>query len=154
MESLPIVFWVFYSLVFLTSLVTSLIYWIKRKYSALAAIGLILSLLLPLVSLVYTAQRNIGNELQYLKEQLVSWESLAIAIIIGYAFIVSWLILLFVKGMKKLYQVPFINKKLGPIFREKLHPLWEKWINYMKRALQRKQTETEQTAKETEKEAQ
>lgn len=148
MESLPNVFWVFYGVILSLAFVTSLAYWIKRRYSALAAIGIIFSPLTPLVSLVYTAQRNTGTELQYMKEKLATWDSLAIAILIGYVFILVWTFLVIFDVIRKVYHFPFIYRRLHPFFKEKVHPIWDKWISYVKRVLPKKNRKKEQTLEE------
>lgn len=124
MESLPQIFLVIYMIIFSITLVASIVYWVKQRFSALAAIAMILSLLIPLVSFVYTAQRKTGNGYEFMLEKVFDLNGLAITLMIGYVYIIGWLIFVITELLTRLYHVPFINEKLKPMFQK----MEEHWI--------------------------
>ncbi len=105
-------FWSLYITIFSLAFITSVVYWVIRRYSPLAAIALILSPLLPLVAFVYTVQRTSGNEYEYLREQLQSNDWLAISLTVGYVYIASWLLFVLVDVCIKIGKIPYVNEKL------------------------------------------
>jgi hypothetical protein len=134
LESLPQVFWIIYIFIISITLAASIVYWIKQRFSALAVIAMILSLLIPLVAFIYTAQRETGNGYEYMMEKVLTLDWLAILIIVGYIYITGWLIFVITEVLLKLYHVPLINEKVKPVF-QKGKRFWNKKINQMKQFL-------------------
>lgn len=131
MESLPQVLWIIYIFFISITLAASIVYWIKQRFSALAVIAMILSLLIPLVAFIYTAQRETGNGYEYMMEKVLTLDWLAILLIVGYLYIIGWLIFVITEVLLK---VPLINEKLEPVF-QKGKRFWKKKINQMKHFL-------------------
>lgn len=77
-------------LLFLT-LVSGIINWVRQKYNALSALAIILSLLIPIVTLIYNAGRSTGlNESTYLFTQLKAGDIWAVFLLACYLFLLVW----------------------------------------------------------------
>ncbi|WP_085992861.1 hypothetical protein [Oceanobacillus senegalensis] len=131
MESLSGGFLIFFIVLLALILVSGLVYWVIRRFSGFAAPAIILPLLLPLVSLVYTAQRESGNAFSYLKSQFAAADWVAVLLIIGYAYIATWFFVVVADLLVKLYRYPPVNKKCLEMW-EKIQPHWNKTANYIK----------------------
>lgn len=91
MLTLPKLFWIIYGIILFFTLITGVINWIRQRYSALSAITIIFSLLVPIVSFVYTVGRAPGqNEFVYLFSQLQAKDPWALFIFLGYIYLLVW----------------------------------------------------------------
>ncbi|RKQ33867.1 hypothetical protein [Oceanobacillus halophilus] len=135
MESMPAGFWVLYGIILSLVLISSIIYWVIRKFSPLAAIALIFSLLLPLISFVYTVQRTEGSPYEYIMIQLQADHWLAIFIAVGYVYISIWLLIVLADLLIKAYKIPYVYDRLNWLGNKIAH-YWNRYIyQHMKRWL-------------------
>ncbi|MFD1849921.1 hypothetical protein [Oceanobacillus bengalensis] len=119
METLADTVWTMYIVVLIIALASSIMYWIYRRFSALAVITIILSLLIPLVAFIYYAQRPWGmDEYVFLKEQLQMGDNWAIFLTSGYIYLIAWLVLLMVDFCIYLCKLPSINRKFKILWRK------------------------------------
>lgn len=91
MLTLPMWFWIIYYIILFLTLISGIMNWIRQRYSALSAITIIFSLLVPIMGLVYTVGRTEGlNEFGYLFAQLKARDPWAFFIILGYLYLLVW----------------------------------------------------------------
>lgn len=91
MLTLPIWVWIIYYIIVFLTLMSGVMNWVRQRYSALAAITIIFSLLVPTVSFVYTVGRTEGlNEFGYLFAQLKARNPWSLFIVLGYLYLVVW----------------------------------------------------------------
>lgn len=123
MLTLPKWFWIIYYIILFSTLISGVINWVRQRYSVLSAITIILSLLVPMVSFVYTVGRTEGlNEFQYLFAQLGSRDPWALFIVLGYLYLLVWWYF-FISSLRSIQLSPRLNKVLEPIeawFRQTL----------------------------------
>ncbi|MBT2599226.1 MULTISPECIES: hypothetical protein [unclassified Oceanobacillus] len=103
MIDIPILLFVVYLLGMLFVLCISIVNWIRREYEIVSVLGIVLSLLLPLMTFLFSVYRLEGtNEIVYIWNQLRGANGWAIFIVIGHLFLFVWMII----GMqvKELYQ--------------------------------------------------
>ena len=90
-ETLPNWFWTIYYLFLLVTLGTALLSVIKRKMSRLSFIAIVLTLIIPLVSLINSIGRpEEMNEFEYLVSQLQQGAIWPVFIMVGYLFLIVW----------------------------------------------------------------
>lgn len=90
-ETLPNWFWTIYYLFLLVTLGTALLSVIKRKMSRLSFIAIVLTLIIPLVSLINSIGRpEEMNEFEYLVSQLQQGAIWSVFIMVGYLFLIVW----------------------------------------------------------------
>ena len=90
-ETLPNWFWTIYYLFLLVTLGTALLSVIKRKMSRLSFIAIVLTLAIPLVSLINSIGRPEEiNEFEYLVSQLQQGAIWSVFIMVGYLFLIVW----------------------------------------------------------------
>lgn len=90
-ETLPNWFWTIYYLFLLVTLGTALLSVIKRKMSRLSFIAIVLTLAIPLVSLINSIGRpEEMNEFEYLVSQLQQGAIWSVFIMVGYLFLIVW----------------------------------------------------------------
>ena len=90
-ETLPNWFWTIYYLFLLVTLGTALLSVIKRKMSRLSFIAIVLTLIIPLVSLINSIGRpEEMNEFEYLVSQLQQGAIWSVFIMVGYLFLIIW----------------------------------------------------------------
>ena len=90
-ETLPNWFWTIYYLFLLVTLGTALLSVIKRKMSRLSFIAIVLTLAIPLVSLINSIGRpKEMNEFEYLVSQLQQGAIWSVFIMVGYLFLIVW----------------------------------------------------------------
>ncbi|KMY43983.1 membrane protein [Bacillus sp. FJAT-27916] len=90
-ETLPNWFWTIYYLFLLVTLGTALLSVIKRKMSRLSFIAIVLTLAIPLVSLINSIGRpEEMNEFEYLVSQLQQGAIWPVFIMVGYLFLIVW----------------------------------------------------------------
>ncbi|GEN85743.1 hypothetical protein MKY30_16405 [Oceanobacillus sp. FSL W8-0428] len=103
-----------YGLIILTALLIGIIQWVRRRYEVLAVLAIILSLLLPLVSFLYSINRPEGmNEIAYIWQQARGRSGIGVFLLLGYLYILFWIF--FGPELKKLYT--FISDKIKRIIR-------------------------------------
>jgi hypothetical protein len=91
METLPNWFWMIYYLIILLTLVSGIINWVRRIYSPLAAITIILSLLIPLVGFLYSIGRPEGvNEFEYVMAQFQMRNIWSAFIVFVHIYFIIW----------------------------------------------------------------
>ncbi|WP_010650242.1 hypothetical protein [Oceanobacillus massiliensis] len=91
METLPNWFWIIYCIYILLTLSSGIINWVRQVYSPLAAITIIFSLLVPLVSFVYGVSRTEGlNEFQYIIAEFRTGSYLAVFIVMAHLYLIAW----------------------------------------------------------------
>ena len=90
-ETLPNWFWTIYYLFLLVTLGTALLSVIKRKMSRLSFIAIVLTLAIPLVSLINSIGRpEEMNEFEYLVSQLQQGAIWSVFVMVGYLFLIVW----------------------------------------------------------------
>lgn len=90
-ETLPNWFWTIYYLFLLVTLGTALLSVIKRKMSRLSFIAIVLTLAIPLVSLINSIGRpEEMNEFEYLVSQLQQGAIWSVFVMVGYLFLIIW----------------------------------------------------------------
>ncbi|RLL44937.1 hypothetical protein D8M04_08660 [Oceanobacillus piezotolerans] len=126
METIPHLVWIIYLIFLFMTLVSSILYWIFRRYSAFAAISIILSLLIPLIAFVFSVQRPDNfNEFDYYVKEIQQGNYWAIFLTVGYVYLIGWFILLIVD-----LSVYLSSNK---VVRSKSEVFWSKFISYYKR---------------------
>ncbi|WP_462405477.1 hypothetical protein [Gracilibacillus sp. Marseille-QA3620] len=101
-ETLPNWFWTIYYLFLLVTLGTALLSVIKRKMSRLSFIAIVLTLTIPLVSLINSIGRpEEMNEFEYLVSQLQQGAIWSVFIMVGYLFLIVWCGLFLFKSKTK-----------------------------------------------------
>lgn len=91
MQTLPGWFWIIYYIFLCLSLISGMINWVRQRLSALSALTIILSLLVPTVSFVYTVGRTMGlNEFEYIFAQMKTRDIWAIFLTAGYLYLLVW----------------------------------------------------------------
>ncbi|WP_249870603.1 hypothetical protein [Oceanobacillus saliphilus] len=91
METLPNWFWIAYYIFIFLTLISGIIYWVRQLYSALAAITIILSLLIPLVGFIYFIGRPEGlNEYEYVMSQFQNRDLWSLFIILTHFYFIVW----------------------------------------------------------------
>ncbi len=90
-ETLPNWFWTIYYLFLLVTLGTALLSVIKRKMSRLSFIAIVLTLAIPLVSLINSIGRpEEMDEFEYLVSQLQQGAIWSVFVMVGYLFLIVW----------------------------------------------------------------
>lgn len=103
MIDIPIWLFVFYLLGMLFVLCISIVNWIRREFEIVSVLGIIFSLLLPLMTFLFSIYRLEGtNEIVYIWNQLRGANGWAIFIVFGHLFLLVWMAVGI--QMKKLYQ--------------------------------------------------
>ena len=101
-ETLPNWFWTIYYLFLLVTLGTALLSVIKRKMSRLSFIAIVLTLAIPLVSLINSIGRpEEMNEFEYLVSQLQQGAIWSVFVMVGYLFLIVWWSLFLFKSKAK-----------------------------------------------------
>ncbi|WP_087973419.1 hypothetical protein [Oceanobacillus rekensis] len=91
METLPTWFWIIYYIIIFLTLVSGIINWVRRIYSPLAAITIILSLLTPLVGFLYSIGRPVGiNEYEYVMAQFQMRNLWSVFIVFAHIYFIIW----------------------------------------------------------------
>lgn len=91
METLPTWIWIIYYIILFLTLISGIINWVRRIYSPLAAITIILSLLIPLVGFLYSIGRPEGvNELEYVITQFQNRNLWSVFIIFVHIYFIGW----------------------------------------------------------------
>ncbi|WP_080874006.1 hypothetical protein [Oceanobacillus timonensis] len=92
----------FYGLVILAALLVGVIQWVRRRFEVLAVTAIILSLLLPLVSFLYSINRpEAMNEIAYIWQQARERQGMGVFLLLGHLYILFWV--LFGPEYKQLY---------------------------------------------------
>ncbi|BAC13019.1 hypothetical protein [Oceanobacillus iheyensis HTE831] len=103
MIDIPYFLFVIYLLGILFVLCISVVHWIRREFEILSSLGIILSLLLPLMTFLFSIYRLEGtNEIVYIWNQLRNANGWAIVIVFGHLFLLVWMIIGI--QMKEVYQ--------------------------------------------------
>lgn len=103
MIDIPYFLFVIYLLGILFVLCISVVHWIRREFEILSSLGIILSLLLPLMTFLFSIYRLEGtNEIVYIWNQLRDANGWAIVIVFGHLFLLVWMIIGI--QMKEVYQ--------------------------------------------------
>ena len=90
-ETLPNWFWTIYYLFLLVTLGTALLSVIKRKMSRLSFIAIVLTLAIPLVSLINSIGRpEEMNEFEYLVNEFQQGAIWSVFVMVGYLFLIVW----------------------------------------------------------------
>jgi len=111
LETLPIWLWVCYYIFIFITLISGIINWIRQIHSPMAALIIILSLLTPLVSFVYSVGRTEGlNEFQYILEQVNGGNLWAIFILASHLYFIVWWFI-FLDVWKLARRIPFSQVK-------------------------------------------
>ncbi|MFS0752321.1 hypothetical protein [Oceanobacillus sp. 1P07AA] len=112
MIDIPIWLFVVYLIGITFALCISIINWIRREYEVVSVLGIILSLLLPLMTFLFSVERSEGtNEIVYIWNQLRGINGWAIFIFLGHLFLLVWLII--GMRMKRVYRwIKEINSQL------------------------------------------
>lgn len=91
LQTLPGWFWIIYYMLLCLSLISGTVNWVRQRLSALSALTIILSLLVPIVSFVYTVGRTEGlNEFEFIFAQMKVGDLWAIFLIVGYVYLLVW----------------------------------------------------------------
>ncbi|MFD1335040.1 hypothetical protein ACFQ4N_05620 [Oceanobacillus iheyensis] len=103
MIDIPYFLFVIYLLGILFVLCISVVHWIRRDFEILSSLGIILALLLPLMTFLFSIYRLEGtNEIVYIWNQLRNANGWAIVIVFGHLFLLVWMIIGI--QMKEVYQ--------------------------------------------------
>ncbi|PAV29764.1 hypothetical protein CIL05_10390 [Virgibacillus profundi] len=115
METLPGWFLIIFLMFLFLTFIISAICYARAVQTTISVIALILSLAIPLINLVFSAQRSGEmNGYEYLIAQLQDGNWWAILIIVGYVYLIVWWVL-------------FINKQLIRIqFYQRVIKLYKK----------------------------
>ncbi|MFD1065801.1 hypothetical protein [Oceanobacillus locisalsi] len=102
-----------YGFVMSAALLIGIIQWVRRRYEALAVTAIILSLLLPLVSFLYSINRPEGmDEIAYIWQQARGRSGMGVFLLLGHLYILFWC--LFGPEFKRLFAflVPKIKRMI------------------------------------------
>lgn len=129
MQTLPGWFWIIFYIFLCLSLISGTINWVRQRLSALSALTIILSLLVPIVSFVYSVGRTEGlNEFEYIFAQMKTGDLWAVFLIVGYVYLLVWWYL-------------FVSSFTSFKARHKLSKLLHTFKLWLKRTLPRKEKE-------------
>lgn len=116
MESLSNWFLVLYLIFLFFSLITGLIGLIRQWFSNLSAITIVFSLLAPLASLIFVAQRPSNSTVyEYVLSQLQAGDLWAIFITVLFLYLIAWNLFLLTRIIVKVVRNPHVKEKLSMI---------------------------------------
>ena len=116
MEYLPNWFLALYLIFLLLSLITGLIGLIRQWFSNLSAITIVFSLLAPLASLIFVAQRPSHLTVyEYVLSQLQAGDLWAIFITVLFLYLIAWNLFLLTYIIVKVVRNPYVKEKLSMI---------------------------------------
>ncbi|GIO21562.1 hypothetical protein [Oceanobacillus sp. J11TS1] len=91
-----------YGFIILAALLAGIIQWIRRRFEVLAVLAIILTLILPLASFLYSVNRPEGmNEIVYILQQATGSNAIGILLLLGHLYILFWI--LYGPEYKRLY---------------------------------------------------
>lgn len=97
-ETLSVWFWIGYYLFILLIFTTAVISVIKKRRMAMSMIAILLTISVPMVSLMNSIGRPVDtNEFEFLAAQLKHGALWAIFALVGYAYMLYWFISFFVQ---------------------------------------------------------
>ena len=100
-NSMPTWFWIIYYLFLISSLIISLIHFVKNKNKIFSILSILFTITIPLIGILNSIERSTGiNEFEYLFIQLQKGSPWAIYSIIGYLYLFIFLIVTFIKSRK------------------------------------------------------
>ncbi|WP_164669771.1 hypothetical protein [Virgibacillus doumboii] len=106
METLPNWFWIIYCLLLLTTLITAIYSFAKKKMEGFSILAIVITVTVPVVSLINSIGRTEGmNEFEHLVSQLQQGAIWSVFVVLGYLFLLLWWISFLLKVKEKMYEL-------------------------------------------------